>query len=81
MTSFLSKALSSLLKEHEELISFAKEIGDVAAHRWHNREEIRDIARQERRWEYRIIFTCEEDLHRFDSAIRGLVDSVLGDKA
>lgn len=78
---FLSEALSSLLKEHRDMIGFAKEIGDVSAHRWHHREEVRDIATGDRRFEYRIQFTCEEDLQRFDSAIRGLVDSVLGGRS
>lgn len=76
MAGFIGQALSALLKEHDALISHAKTLGGVAACRWHERSEVRNLATDATEFHYTISFDCEEDLQAFDNAVRGIVGEV-----
>lgn len=76
MAGFIGQALSVLLKENEALVAHARVLGGVAACRWHERNEVRNLATDAVEYRYTISFDCEEDVQAFDNALRGIVSEV-----
>lgn len=78
MGSLLSKALGALLNEHSELVAHAVTLANLAAWRWHECRESRNLATDKTEFMYTISFDSEEDLRAFSNSVRGLVEEVAG---
>lgn len=76
MGSLLSKALGALLKENSEIVSHAVALANLAAWRWHECRESRNLATDKTEFVYTISFDSETDLREFANSVRGLVSEV-----
>ena len=74
MAGFIGQALSALFKEHEDLVSHAKNLGGVAACKIHRVEDSTDLRTGERVYRWQIEFATQDDSDTFTAAVSAMID-------
>lgn len=79
MSGMLSKALSALFKENEDLTRNARALGEAATMRIHRKQHAVDMSTGESKFTWQIDFSSKDELESFHNAVAGIIDLVSGD--
>ena len=78
MSGMLSRALSALFKENEDLARSARALGEAASFRLHRRSRSTDLSTGQETCTWQIEFPSPTELDAFHVALAEIVDHVTG---